>query len=402
MFNSGELSSVRMVAVAFAVLIALAAPAAHAQAEVSVPTLQPTLRLEDVPLPPDVPGPCAEFGCYNGSILDGDTVAASGDATHQVYVFTRAADGKLTFQALLSNPELVTPDDYDFEFGVQLALSGDVLMASGTFQGVSKVYVFRRHGATWSYQQTLQAGAFMGIAGSTGSLLISHRTAFVGTGVDVRVFEPNARGVFRQTAVLKPPVPVESEFGSRLSFDGLTALVGAPHTLTDGVGAAYAFDRFFGFWIFVQKFTPASGAADSSFASGVAIDHGLIAIGDPWAPGLTPSRFGIVQTYARRGWQWRPADTLTNPIPVDDGEYRTFGDAVDLQGSRLLATSSVKYPYAAPRPMNYLFELRGTPHIIAALNASGARSVYLSGHTALIDQQSIRVGTYPALFDLPN
>lgn len=402
MFNSGEWSSVRILALALAMLTTLAAPAAHAQVELSVPTLEPTLRLEDVPLPTDAQGPCAEFGCYDGSVLDGDTVAARGDATHQVYVFARAADGKLAFQAVFGNPELVTPDDYDFEFGLQLALSGDVLLASGSFQGVSKVYVFRRHGATWSYQQALQAGAFMGIAGSTGSLLLSHRAAFVGTGADVRVFEPNARGVFRQTAVLKPPVPVENEeFGSRLSFDGLTLVVGAPRTFTDGVGAAYAFDRFFGFWIFVQKFTPANGVADPSFASGVAIDRGLIAIGDPQAPGLIPSRSGIVQTYVRRGWQWRPAYTVTNPIP-EDGEYRSFGDAVDLQGSRLLATGSVRYPYAAPRPMNYLFELRGTPHAIAALNASGARSVYLSGHTALVDQQSIRVGTYPALFDLPN
>jgi hypothetical protein len=395
MFHSRELSWARMFWVVLASLITLTAPAAHAQAGAPAPLLEPTARLDDVPLPPDTPGPCAEFGCYNGSVLDGDTLAARGDEYHGVYVFRRAPDRSLGLQALLSNPELATPTDDDFEFGLQLALGGDVLLASGSSHDVPKVYVFRRDGTSWSYQQALPGPAI--------GLLVSHRTAFIATGVDVRVFEPNLRGVFRQSAVLKPPEPVaNSAFGSALSFDGLTAVFGAPiQTGYGGAGAAYAFDRFFAFWVFVQKFTPGAAALDPTFASSVAIDRERLAIGAPGTPGALPNRPGVVQTYVRRGWQWRAGDRIDNPIP-DDGEYRSFGDALDLQRTRLLVSGSIRYPFAAPAAMNYLFDVRGTPRIVAVLDAASARSVQLSAHTALIDQQSVRLGTSPVLFDIPD
>lgn len=394
MCHSSELSRIRVFAIALAMLIALAAPAARAQAETPAPTLEPSAQLADLPLPPGTPGPCAEFGCYNGSVLDGDTVAARGDEYHGVYVFARGADGSLSLQTLLSNPELAPAED-DYEFGLRLAVGGDVLVASGASQNVPKVYVFRRHGATWRYQQALPGPAI--------GLLVSHRTVFIGTGADVRVFEPNLRGVFRQSAVLKPPVAVvNSAFGSSLSFNGLTAVVGAPIQVGySGAGAAYAFDRFFTFWVFVQKFVPAGGLIDPAFASGVGIDRERIAIGAPGTPGVQPNRPGVVQTYVRRGWQWRAADVITNPIP-DDGEYRSFGDVLDLQGTRLLVSGNTRYPFAAPALMNYVFDVRPAPRLIAVLDAGGARSVQLSGHTALVDQLSFRLGTYPVLFDLPN
>jgi hypothetical protein len=120
------------------------------------------------------------------------------------------------------------------------------------------------------------------------------------------------------------------------------------------------------------------------------------------APGLEETRPGAVHLYFRRGFLgWVPGRTLTNPIPYD-GEQRSFGDAVDIQAGRLLASGSTVYPFAAYVPMIYLYEFGAEGfRPVALLDAAAARSVKLSRGSALVDVRGVRFGTVPQVFELP-
>lgn len=369
-----------MLALACVVSFVLCAPPAGAQAAPVLPLLESSFTPTGVE-----PDPCFEFGCFNGSVLDHDTLATSGASFPGVYVFAKDRSGTWVSRGVLVNPELPNATD-DRSFGAHLALSGDDLLISGTASGASKLYVFRRRGSTFGFRQALSV--------DVSTLRLGEDTALVGTGQDVRVFEKGRRGDYRLEAVLRAPDTADTSFGATLGLDGNTALIGAP-----GVSAAYAFERFCSRWVLVQKFTPSSGATEGGFATALAIDRERIAIGAPSTPGALVDRPGVVHLYLRRGFQWRLDHTIANPFP-DDGNVRQFGTALDLQGRRLLVSGFTSYPFARGVPVNYLFDLGDVVRPVAVLDAGDATSVQLSGRSALVDVTGFHFGTTPEIFDL--
>lgn len=347
-----------------------------------LPLIPPSFQLED-----SDPSPCFVFACFSHSAFDGHTLVAVGAELPNVYVWVRDAAGAWSQQAVLTSPDPNAPP-FDQEFGSLLAISGDDLVVSdGALGGL---LVFQRSGTSWSYRQTLAGSDYLDL--QNGTLVTSDADGF-------GAYEKGADGLFRKRATLKLPRFVDGYLSGPVELDRNTAVIAGGD---DADGAVFVFQRLFGVWLFAQKLAAPPAAAGGGFGAAVAIDRDRIAVGAPFVPGADATRPGVVQTYARRGLQWRPAQVLANPIPAD-GYARAFGVVIDIEGRRLVVGAQrTSYPYAPFLPTNYVYELTGnswTPS--AVLEAGAAQALELSGDSVLVDAILLRYGAMPTLFDLP-
>ncbi len=198
----------------------------------------------------------------------------NGWASGAVYVFVRVG-GNWSFQAYLkaSNPDLM-----DF-FGGSVAIDGDLLVVGAGDPIVSHVgegskatgingdqgdnsapyagaaYVFVRNGTTWSQQAYLKAdntakdqefGAAVAVSGET--VVVGQPHSDKGKG-RAYVFA-RAGDIWSQQTMLQPSQSAGGAFGSSVSIDGDTVVVGAAleRTMTGDGGAAYVFTRTGGIW----------------------------------------------------------------------------------------------------------------------------------------------------------
>lgn len=355
----------------------------------ALPSIAPSFTLDT-----GDPSPCNEFACFRSSAFDGDTLVGIGAEFPSIFVWVRDSAGAWSQQAVFAHPDPSAPP-FDQDFGSLLALSGNDLVVSGGALG--GLLVFHRSGTTWSYRQTLPT--FGSIDLENGIL--------VGTDANgVAAYEKGAGGLFRKRATLKLPRFVDGYLSGPVELDRNTAVIAGGD---DADGAVFIFQRLFGVWLFAQKLSAPPAAAGGRFGAALAIDRDRIAVGAPSVVGLDATRPGVVQTYARRGLQWQAGQLLANPVPtVDDegdvdGYVRAFGDAVDLEGRRLVASARrPSYPYAPFVPANYVYDLTGSSWVLSAmLEAGPARALELSGNSVLVDAISLRVGTAPVIFDLP-
>lgn len=335
------------------------------------------------------PSPCFEFACYRGSVLDRQTLVAIGAQLASAYVWVRDSAGTWSQQAVLAHPD-PNASWRDSTFAAALALDGDdLVLSAGELGGW---LVFRRSGTTWSYRQTLPGTA--GTLDLKNGILVATDTS--GSFV---VYEKGAGGLFRKRATLRLPRFIDGYLSGPVELDANTAVIAGGD---DTDGAVFIFQRLLGVWLFAQKLSAPPAAAGGGFGTALAIDHDRIAVGAPDVPGLDPDRPGVVQTYARRGLQWRAGQLLVNPVPPD-GNHRSFGTVVDIEGRRLLASAGAPYyPYAPYLPSAYLFALDGNQWTLAAaLDAGPAVALELSGNVALVDADRLRYGSTPIVFDLP-
>lgn len=332
------------------------------------------------------PSSCFEFACYNHSAFDGDTLAAVGAVQPIVYLWVRDSAGNWSQQATVRHPD----PNASTGFGAEIALDGDDLVVTASLS--SEVLVYHRSGSAWSYRQTLPGGS-ASLDLENGILLT---TDAVGAFV---VYEKGAGGLFRKRATLKLPRFVDGYLSGPVELDSNTAIIAGGDAAD---GAVFIFQRLFGVWIFAQKLAAPPAAADGGFGAAIAIDRDRIAVGAPNVAGVDETRPGVVQTYARRGLQWRAGELLTNPLPPD-GYYRQFGTALDIQGRRLLIGVALTGDPFAPRPPSvYLYELSGQAwNLTTVLDAAGARAIEFSGNSVLVDAYRYRYGTTPIIFDLP-
>ena len=370
----------RLAIVGVVVGLVLSSPAG-AQA---IPSVPPSFVLDA-----GEPSPCFVFACYSHSALDGDTLVGVGAGVPNVYVWVRDSAGAWSQQAVLVRPDPNAPP-FDQEFGSLLAIDGDDVVVSGGALG--GLLVYHRDGTSWSYRQTLPGSGYLDL--ENGTLVTIDESGFA-------AYEKGAGGLFRKRATLKLPRFVDGYLSGPVELDRNTAVIAGGD---DVDGAVFVFQRLFGVWLFAQKLAAPPAAAGGGFGAAVAIDRDRIAVGAPGVPGLDATRPGVVQTYARRGLQWRTVELLSNPIPIEsDGYERAFGVAVDIEGRRLVAGArNPSYPFAPFVPANYVYELTGNTWVLSAvLEAGGAQSVEVSGHSVLVDAIRLRYGATPTLFDLP-
>ncbi len=252
--------------------------------------------------------------------LDGDTVVigAPGDYENGMhsgaaYVFTHDGSGTWTQQAKLTASDGAANDD----FGWWFSLDGDTVLISAykdQDDGLNSgsVYVFTRDGSgIWTQQAKLTASDGAAHKYFGGGISLDGDTALIGAYGSgyVYVFTRDGNGAWTQQEKFTSsdgPHANTDLFGSRISLDGDTAVIGASQFY--GTGSAYVFTRDgSGAWIQQAKLT-ASGAEYDSFGCSVSLD------GDTAVIGASSYGTGSAYVFSIQGQPQTPTDPLSVKI----------------------------------------------------------------------------------------
>jgi hypothetical protein len=229
------------------------------------------------------------------------------------------------------------------QFGKAVALSGDTVLvgAPGDNVGLNadqgSAYVFRRTGGAWAQEAQLlapdgQAGDVLG-----QSVALEGDVAVVGSSINTKPAGFNGSVyVFRRTGTswafeqkLTPNDPQANDwFGNSVAISGDTIIVGARMkniTPNAAQGAAYVFRRAGGVWTQETRLTAGDGAAADEFGAAVALSSNTAVVG---ATGKNAQR-GAAYVFTRSGSVWSIEQQLTNAT-LDPGDH--FGHAIALSG----------------------------------------------------------------------
>jgi hypothetical protein len=244
--------------------------------------------------------------------------------------------GTLPFHRLLADDG--APADW---FGYSVALSGDTAFVgvhrdddSGDSSG--SAYVFIRTGSTWTQQQKLLPDDSAADDSFGYSVALSGDTALVGARYDddhghasgsTYVFTRTGSTWTEQQKLLPDDGAADDSFGSSISLNGDTALVGAANDDDNGSssGSAYVFTRTGSTWTEQQKLLPDDGTAGDSFGYSVALsgDTALVGAGNDDDSG---SNSGSAYVFTRTDSSWTEQQKL---LP-DYAAARWFGYSVAL------------------------------------------------------------------------
>jgi len=191
--------------------------------------------------------------------------------------------------------KLTAPDFADSDyFGWSVAMAGDLVVVGaiddddgGNLTG--SVYVFRRAGATWVFEQKLHASN---------------------------------------------PDP-EDEFGFKVETDGQTVMAMSPVDSSGGVGtgSVYVFEHNGSSWVETQRISPSDGDEGCWFGWDLDLDGDRLAVGAPQRD-LTKTNGGAVYIYRDNGTSWVLEDEFA---PSKLSASDVFGWSVALQGERLIS-----------------------------------------------------------------
>lgn len=292
-----------------------------------------------------------EFGA--AVAVDGDTVAVGAPGAHSdggsglagdygaVFVFTAEGDG-------YTQETVLYPDDtFDGqEVGSALALRGDTLLVgapgnqespSGFDDFSGKVFVYERSGGSWDRTATLDRQDD-GRAAFGSAVTFDGETALVGVPGYGGTFSVNAGDVYaysagdgwNKTAEFDPEDGEGgARFGAALAHHGDVALVGAPNWDRDSDGedhgASFAFEEGDDGWTQVADLSPETLDGFTDYGSSVALSSDVAMVG---APG-NDSAYEII----RSDGDW----SEPSPFRPDDGEDGDdFGSALVLEGTTAL------------------------------------------------------------------
>lgn len=223
----------------------------------------------------------------------GAACAGGSCTTGAVSVYERApwpASGWVEAQVLLPSVK-----DHDGDFGLSVALAGDVLLVGAPKDGP---------------------------AGERGAAY---------------VYERSAAGDFVERARLQPADAGPADhFGATIALSAERLAVASPGHASDG-GAVYTYVRGAGGWEFEAKLeAPAVAGVGVGFGRGLAMDVDRLAVGAPYATSAGGfSADGVVYVYERGLGSW----VLSDELSVGAGSYQRFGEPLVLEGDTLASLS---------------------------------------------------------------
>ncbi len=307
---------------------------------------------------------------------DGRT-ADSGSA----YLFTRSGGTWSQEQKLTASDGVVDDwFGISLSLGGDTALVGAHGADDGG-SNAGAAYAFVRSGGTWTEQQKLTApdGAqydFFGV-----SLSLDANAVAVGAPYDddggadsgsVHMFVRSQSTWTEAQKLTAGDAAASDYFGYAVGLEGNALLVGAHYDDDRGAdsGAAYAFVRNGIYWTEVQKLTASDGAEDDRFGSAVSLDGATSLVGAPYHSAAGEGS-GAAYLFVRSGSAWTEALKLT---ASDGASGDWFGIAVSLDGPALLVGASYDDDQGANSGSAYAFARRlaeGDPCTLSAECASG-------------------------------
>lgn len=179
-------------------------------------------------------------------------------------------------------------------FGTRVAIDGNVIVASSTFNGavIGKVDVFRYNGSTWASDGQLVATGVVGSDLYGTSVSVSGNVAIVGAPNDddagtnagaVYVFRYNGSSWVEEVKLTSCDPNASALYGTSVSVSGDQIVVGSPGTSVNGAssGAAFSYRYDSSTWNPVAELFPSDGANSDEFGRSVSIDRGYAAVGAP-------------------------------------------------------------------------------------------------------------------------
>jgi hypothetical protein len=286
-------------------------------------------------------------------------------------------------------------------FSCPISLDGDTAFIgapggddNGTNAG--SAYVFTRTGTVWTQQQKLLPSD--GAAGDAFgcSISLDGDTAIIGAKYDddngiesgsVYVFTRTGSTWTQQAKLLPSGSPFAYIFGSSVSLDGNTALIGA-NQYNYYIGAAYVFTGTGTTWIEQQILSASDGAPYDGFGTTVSLEEDTALIG---ACGHDHNgfNFGSAFVFTRTDGNWTEQAEL---LASDGEEQDTFGRSVSLSGNTALIGVTGDQDNGYESGSAYVFTRTGTTWTQQAklLASDGIEwdefgcSVSLDGDTAFI------------------
>lgn len=294
---------------------------------------------------------------FGGSVcVDDDTVLVgasydddNGSAAGSAYVFVRSGSIWSQQQKLIEGPLSGVIND---NFGGSVSVDGDTALIGvrgnddlGSNAGAA--YVFVRSGSSWSKQQKLTAADAVAGDRFGYSVSLDEDTALIGMfeaeGDDVvtsgaYVF---VRGgsVWTQEQKLVPSDldQPDDAFGTSVSLDGDTALVGAYLEDDKGSnsGAAYVFVRNASVWSQQQKLLASDGSSGDRFGESVSLAGDTVLIG-AYQDDDNGVNSGSAYAFVRSGNVWAHSQKF---VASDGAAGDYFGGAVSLDGDTALISA---------------------------------------------------------------
>lgn len=292
----------------------------------------------------------------NTAIIGSNALVDNGNPG-AAYVFVNN-NGVWTQQQKLLPSDSATGD----AFGRSVAISGDTVVVGAPYQAIGShksqgaAYVFVRSGGVWTQQQELtENGAALDYFGS--SVSVDGNTALIGAAgkSNLAVYQ-GAAYVFartgsvwtRQQELTAGDGAHDDYFGSSVSLSGNTAFIGAYNKTIVGnpqQGAAYVFVNSYGVWSEQQEITTTGGRAHDQFGASVSVSGGIAVVGAPQRNLQT--HIGAAYVFVRTAGWWTGRPQLSAPATGNFGiSVAVDGDTVVIGDSLNTSSAGAAYVFA--------------------------------------------------------
>ena len=223
-------------------------------------------------------------------------------------------------------------------FGLSASIDGDTAIIGAMGDPYSgSAYVYVRSNGVWSEQAKLTASDAAQYDYFGSSVSIDGDTAVIGARYDDGNGNGNdsgsayvyvrSNGVWSEQQKLTASDGAQEDyFGRSVSIDGDTAVISGVTGQGLGSGTAYVYVRSNGVWSEQQKLTASDCVADDGFGFEVSISGDTAVIG---APREMTNESGVAYVYVRSNGAWSEQQKLT---ASDGAQGDVFGASVSIDG----------------------------------------------------------------------
>tara|TARA_B100001142_G_scaffold137548_1_gene139000 strand:- start:6491 stop:7936 length:1446 start_codon:yes stop_codon:yes gene_type:complete len=372
---------------------------------------------------------------YNISFTDGTSSPSAGTISISDFLGKTIGSGGTWSQ----QQKFVSPDaSYADLFGYSVSISGDYAMVGAarespgfpipggmqyhTYAGA--VYVYKRTGTSWAYQQRLTASDVQPYDNFGHSVSIDGDYAIVGApyedpngiggGGSAYIYVRSGTTWYEQAKLYRTAQSTTNAFfGWSVDISGDTVIIGAyransqpnPWTFISGAGTAYIYVRSGASWAFQARLNASDRGQYDFFGYSVSVDGNYAIAGAYLEDPTIPYPFGSVQTnagsayvYERSGTTWSQVAKLNAP---DGTSADMFGNSVSVSGDNIVVGASYKTgaPGGTDSGAAYVFYRYlqgggGNWQYVQKLTASDAAAYDVFGRSVAIDGSRIVVGAW--------
>jgi len=227
-----------------------------------------------------------------------------------------------------------------------------------------------------------------------GSVAISNGLAVIGASLDdAKGVDAGAAYVFdlasgtQLSKLVAADAVAGDEFGTSVSIDNGTIIVGAPYALVGGLGtgAAYMFDAATGAQL--HKLTPTSAPSGSLFGKSVGVSGDLAVVGAPNGDGITPGSGAIDIFNIQTGLSFGHLFALDGKL----GD--SFGDSVAIHNNTIVIGAKADSTSSGMTGSVYTYEVLGpSAGLMPKLLASDGAIADRFGSAVAISNGRVAVG----------